>query len=336
MRLPKYLSPSSLKTFEKDRSEFYIKYLADNRPDRLPQTEPMSVGSAFDAYVKSYLHYALFGNYGADNAYERDSIFESQVEPNRRDFARVAGEHVFQCYNKSGALADMMFALQRNAGPPRFEFSIEGFIDAKIGHIPLLGKPDIYFINDQGARVIWDWKVNGYCGKAGTSPAKGYVKCRDAWSSLEAKASRGNGDQHKDCILIDHLGIKMNGAQFMEDCNAEWAAQLAIYSWLLGEEIGSEQVIVGIDQIVSNGKRDANDKPYLRIAHHRTRISASFQYALRDRLNLAWRCITSGHLFSEVSREESDMKIKRLEEISASLADGDEISQWVNTISRKF
>jgi len=77
MRIPAYLSPSALGVFEKDREQYYLKYLADNRPPRMPQTEPMAVGSAFDAFVKSYLHHSLFGNHGKDNQYELNTIFEA-------------------------------------------------------------------------------------------------------------------------------------------------------------------------------------------------------------------------------------------------------------------
>ena len=56
----RYLSPTSLSTWKKcvdagDMTEFFIRYLADKRPPRPPQTIPMAVGSAFDAYVKCYI-----------------------------------------------------------------------------------------------------------------------------------------------------------------------------------------------------------------------------------------------------------------------------------------
>lgn len=336
MRTPKYLSPSGLKTFEKNREEFYLKYLADNRPERLAQTEPMSVGSAFDAYVKSYLHNALFGHYGPDNAYERDAIFETQVEPQNRDFAARAGQHVFEMYSRCGALADMMLELNKASGEPRFEFSIEGVVAADIGDIPLLGKPDIFFMNDQGARVIWDWKVNGYCSNSPTSPTKGYTKCRDTWDSLKTRkrSSRNNGDCHKDCILQDHLGIKINAAQRMEECNSEWADQLSTYGWLLGEEVGSEQLIVGIDQIVGSGKDMVSGVPFLRVANHRTFVSSEYQFLLLDRLNYAWTAITTGHLFGNLSREENDAKIKKLDEMAEALSGDDVMSKFVNSVSR--
>ena len=59
MREIKYLSPSSISTFFDDRTEFYLKYCAENRPPRMKQTQPMSVGSAFDAFVKNHLVYSL-------------------------------------------------------------------------------------------------------------------------------------------------------------------------------------------------------------------------------------------------------------------------------------
>ena len=38
-----------------------MRYLADKAAPRLPQEPPMAVGSAFDAYVKSQLSWALYG-----------------------------------------------------------------------------------------------------------------------------------------------------------------------------------------------------------------------------------------------------------------------------------
>ena len=60
MRQPEYLSPTSIGLWQKDRQEFYLYYLADHRPPRIAQNEPMAIGAAFDAYIKSYLHEMLF------------------------------------------------------------------------------------------------------------------------------------------------------------------------------------------------------------------------------------------------------------------------------------
>ena len=197
MRTPEYLSPTSLKKFEGNPDDAYLTYLADHKPPRLPQTLPMSVGSAFDAYVKSYLHNALFGNYGAGDAYARDAIFEKQVEAHNRDWAKLAGEHVFKDYLACGALSDLMLELSTAVNQPRFEFEIKGPIETRIGGIPMLGKPDVFFINSEGARVVYDWKVNGYCSNSPTSPMPGYVMVRDCWTSSQKKRSTNDRMPHK-------------------------------------------------------------------------------------------------------------------------------------------
>lgn len=347
MRCPAYMSPTSLKVFESNREEYYIRYLAEARPPKLPQTQPMSIGSAFDAYIKSYLHYALFGNYGM---FEKETIFEKQVEPHNRDWARVAGGYAFDVYKQCGALADMMLELGTAVNAPRFEFDLLGEIDTNIGPVPIMGKPDVYFINGEGGRVILDWKVNGYCSRSATSPMKGYVMCRDGWRSLSKKPSAGNRMPHKDCIPTLFKGLKINSQEYMEDLNAEWAAQLTMYAWLLGEEIGSQDLIVGVDQIVGQPSGNSEEclcslvpgelikrkfehrVPWLRIASHRVRIGATYQFDLRGRLESAWNAITSGHIFTGRDRADSDVLCAVLEEQAAMFADSnDPMSEFINS-----
>lgn len=346
MRTPNYMSPTSLKSWEANKDEYYLRYLATNRPPRMPQTQPMSVGSAFDAYVKSYLHNALYGEYGE---YALDIIFEKQVEPHNRDWARIAGKHVYDNYARCGALADLMLELGTAVNKPRFEFDLLGTVETHLGDVPLLGKPDIFFINNQGARVILDWKVNGYCGNSTTSPMPGYIMCRDTWLPSDKKPSNGNRMPHKDCIPSDFKGLKINTQIYMEQKNEEWAAQLATYAWLLGEEVGSQELIVGIDQITGapSGKEASflhkaeGDLiaqthtvrlPWLRVSSHRMRIGAAFQIDLQNRYAAAWSAITSGHIFSDLSREESDERCAMLDEQATLLSSEDELSVFVNSL----
>lgn len=325
MRIPKYLSPSSLKLSEKKLDEFYLKYLAENRPPRAPQTGPMSVGSAFDAFVKSFLHHRIYGNYGKDDAYDREKIFESQVESANRDFAYEAGEYCFKRYSRCGALSDLLKELDTAIDEPRFEFDLHGTVDG----VPLLGKPDIYFTNNQGARVILDWKVNGYCSKSAVSPIKGYVKVRDAWDSTERRASRNNGMPHKGCVLKDHLGIRINIFYHMEDCNADWADQLAIYGWLLGEEVGSENLVIGIDQLACMEK-GAHGKPWIRVANHRTTVSHDYQHMLILRIKRLWNAITTGHIFGNLDRKTNDERCADLEQMAKALTATDPLTEFIN------
>src|SRR5690348_832596 len=122
MRQPRYLSPSALKTFEKSPVEYYLRYLSDQKPPNFPQTQPMAIGSAFDAYVKNFLHERLIGK---DPKYELDTLLEMQVESHNRDWSRLHGLHVFTEYKNSGALADLMLELKGSIGNPRFEFEVQ-------------------------------------------------------------------------------------------------------------------------------------------------------------------------------------------------------------------
>jgi len=331
MRRPEFLSPSSLKTFEANKDEFYLKYLADKKPPRLGQINYMAVGSSFDAHTKAYLYEKLYGNFGPSDAYKFENIFEKQVEPHCRDEALRAGKDVFDRYKKSGALADLMLELSTAINTPRFEFDIKGTVRTKIGEVPLLGKPDIFFINGEGARVVPDWKVNGYYGKNPTSPKKGYIKIRDGWHANEGPPSKGNHQPHKDCWPTVKLGIKMNPTLTLAEVDTEWADQITIYGWLLGEEVGSTTLVGGIEQVVG-------PPPFLRFASHRCLASTpAYQYNLLERIEKAWAAIVNGKekYFPELTEDESTARCDHLEEQAEGLAGADEFSQFVNEVSRK-
>ena len=301
MRIPEYLSPTSISLWQKDEELFYQRYLSDNRLPREPQTKPMSIGSAFDAFCKSYLHENLFGK-GADVRFSKEAIFEEQVQEHNRDWAWENGEYVFNAYKNSGCLADLMLELRTSVNDPRFEFTIKDTITTQIGEIPLLGKPDIFFINDQGARVILDWKVNGYCAESLKSPMEGYVKLREHGKDVKI---------HRDCCLIKVHGMFINVAMNLEDGDKSWADQLAIYSWLLGEPFGSLNMITGIDQI-------CGPKYRLRFANHRLRIGADYQFELLALIEQLWETIQSGHIFRDMLEDESRARCQLLDKVNYS------------------
>lgn len=291
MRTPNYLSPTSIKLFYEDREQFYLRYLADEKQPREPQNHHMAIGSAFDAYCKSYLHEALFGK-GADPRYDRESLFVDQVEPHCRDLARKDAAYLFEAYKQAGCLSTMMLELSKAIGAPRFEFTINDTIDG----VPLLGKPDIFFTNQEAARVILDWKVNGFYSKRLKSPMKGYIRLMP-------------GDKiHRDCHPLVVNGIMINAAMYLEDGNKDWADQLSIYSWLLGEPLGSVNMIVGIDQICGPADK-------LRFATHRLKISSDHQYDLMMLIKNAWKCVTNNHIFEEFSLDESQARCELLDKM---------------------
>jgi len=328
MRTPKALSYSSLSLFEKNPDEYYLRYLADHAAPRLPQEPPMAVGSSFDAYVKAALHAALFGT-GSDPRFEFQAIFESQVEEHNRDFALSAGKHVFESYQSAGAYDDLLRLLQQSKEPVRFEFKLDGTIRG----VPFTGKPDCRFVLDYGSGLIHcilDWKVRGYCSKYATSPSKGYMLCRDGYHA--AKASRSHNKTHDLFLPYDHKGLTINSG-YLEFSNNEYADQLCLYGWLLGETPGDENVVGMIEEIVA--KPTATALPQLRVANHRGRIKADYQEKLVNRVTACWQAITSGHVFSFLSREDNDAHIAALDQIAVGLmSDGSDLDKWFSTVTR--
>jgi len=328
MREIKYLSPTSVKQFYSNRDEFYLQRLANNRPPRMPQTQPMSIGSAFDAYVKSYLHEKLFGR--KDPEFDLKNLLEQQVSEPHRVWATEHGQYVFNKYKECGALADLMIELELATHEPRFEFTVEDRVphESVVGGIPLLGKPDIYMITKNGDHVIYDWKVNGYCGKRMTSPKKGYIKCRDTWPADVYKNSRNNGDPHKDAQLLSIGGIMINAAMHFEHVDTDWANQLSTYAWVLGEEIGSP-FIIGIEQLTA--RPIGTHYPLIRVATHRGRVSEEYQRVFIAQIAHVWNSVQSGHIFTDLSREESDDRCNKLDDVhNAFVVSDDPNEQWYN------
>ena len=324
MRVPTYLSPSQLSTWEKNAEEYYLQHLAEIRSPKMPQMNYMSIGSAFDAYVKSAMHETIFGK-GADPKFEFDAIFTEQVEEHNRDWALEQGKYVFDCYKILGAYDDLMELLKDCQGDPQFETRIDGLVDG----VPMLGKPDLRFINKLGVHVILDWKCNGFCSKSATSPCKNFRLCRDGWTPDIAKATIGTGNPHKNYKPVVYKGIEMHSG-YMEETSTDWADQVAIYSWILGEPVGVESVLFCIDQICGKPRKD-NPQPLLRVANHRCRISSMYQHVLMGRIHDAWNRITSGHIFKDMTLEESKERCDILDQQAVSIHT---CGDWFNSVTR--
>lgn len=336
-RMPKFLSPSALALWKANPQEYYGRYICPLKIPAPPQTQPMAAGSAFDAFIKSYLHENIYGkNHPEADKYSIEAMLESQVEIHNREWARKNGRIIFEKYSKSGALADLMLELNSAVEEPRFEFTVSGIVGgsregvsgAKHG-VPLLGKPDLRFINSQGAHVIFDFKVNGYCGKYNTSPQAGYV-------SLIEETGIGNWKRcagHKDAYVTRYLGMEINTGSYLNDYAEDWATQLATYSWLLGEEVGAESII-GIDQLVTNGsKRDAEGIPLMRIARHRSRISQKFQIEAMHSYQTLWAILNEQpfYFFKDKSFEESALMCQTLDAQAKAMGGivEDSVEAWI-------
>lgn len=341
MRIPRALSFSAFSLFGKDVEEYYLKYLSENRPARLPQLPPMAVGSAFDAEIKAVMHSAIFGS-GSDPKYTFEALFEAQVEPQNRDFARSAGRICFDQYVYSGAYDDLLKLCQKSVEPPKFESTVETPMP---NGVPWIGKPDLRFIlnltGDQ-INVIHDWKVKSYCSKSAASPSKGYALCRDGYDAVARKAhatksfpdgkqSDSHMSEHKNYMAAEHRGFTVN-AGMMEHCNDEYAAQVSTYGWQLGETPGDEGFVISIDELCC---KPADPFPLIRVAQHRGRVGKEFQLDLIKRIGKCWEAITSGHVFQDMTREQNDSRIELLDAMAVSLSsDGSTAENFFNECVR--
>ena len=323
MRKIKRLSHSGIELWKKNRDEFYLRYCADHRPPRLLQTKAMSIGSGFDAYLKSYLYKGLFGN--SNPEFELRTLFDDQVESHNRDWAWENSAYVFSCYKKSGALADLFLLLKSAFKDPEFEFTVENTVhhSSLIGGVPLVGIPDIFFWTEEGGHVILDLKVNGYCSNSPVSPKKGYLMLRDGWTSSEGPPSRNANQCHKLAMPMPYKGINVNGSCELEDIDPIWASQLCKYGWLLGESVGDD-LVAGIEQIVAGGPRGEGQKPLIRVATHRGTVSCEFQLRVFEEAWNIWQAIQDEHIFIGIlTKEESIARGKLLDRQHKAFEDED-------------
>jgi len=292
----KKISPTALKTFESDPDRFVMTYILGS--ERLPQNEPMAIGSAFDIYVKTAL-------LNESQEYFEDQ-FQRSVEITHRDWARVEGKRVFDMYAASGALDNLRSEISDS--PIRCEFDTTHIIKYPDGsEVPIGGKPDLMYVRDN-LGVIVDWKVTGFMSRA--SPAHGYVKLY-----------KNNYDlgPHKSIMPTQENNMVLGlGANIRED----WMTQLTMYSWAaLPLDVDR---IIGIDQLVfanKAGRYESGGEQELRVAVFRFKVLESYQEDLRNRLRRAWEMIKSGHFYSNKTREESDQRVEFI-------ANADDMTLW--------
>jgi len=310
MREVKKLSPTSLHLFESNQEEFYLKYMSDAKPEWQLQSNAMSIGSGFDAFVKCNLYQHLFGHNG-DGVYDLKRLFNEQVQNEElRVWCWDASKYAFDCYRTWGNYDELLDELEQSEEAPRFEFTLM----SEIGGVPLVGKPDLWY--KRNVDVVYDWKVMGFCSRHPQSPKKLHKSCRDCWGIDRWKPTRGGGEPkpHKLYKEIEHCGHKI-GEHYLEEVDKKWADQIAIYAWMLGVPVGSEDMVVGIDQLACKPSPDPEKdrNPLIRVAQHRCRVSKDWQEKLLERLQVCWTATQTGHIFTDLSKEDNDARCEILD-----------------------
>lgn len=285
MRKRTYLSPTQLSMWMQNKEDYYVRYLSDQVSLPMPQNRAMAVGSAFDAYVKAYLHKVVHGSV-IDARLDFDDLFQKQVEPQNRDFAIEAGARCFRAYRDEGSLGNIVKLIRYAASVPQMELKLERTVDG----VPLLGIPDLVFVTESEVSVILDWKVNGYESKSNTSPVPGYINYKFK--------------MHNDCILDLEGDIEYDLNSTMVACKPDWARQLSTYTWVCGRDVGSP-IMCAVDQIVCNQN--------IHCAAHRCFIPRVFQEETMGMYKQLWRDISEEWIFRDMSKEDNDGRCRVLD-----------------------
>lgn len=288
-RSPDYLSPSALALFEKNPDGYFVRYLCPIKQPRDPQTDPMSVGSAFDALVKNRISVDLWGHERteADEFRIRDLVVK-QCEPHTLPESLRIACILFEQYRECGAYDQLMEVINVSAERPRMEFDVVG----TVGGVPLLGKPDLHFHTALGGHVITDWKVSGSCSKCGVSPQQGYMIARDC------HGSRTHMQPHKKFVRESHHGMFVNKVP-MNETTDYWADQLCTYAWALGEKVGSQDFACRIEQLaVRPGFKT-------KCVVHQALVDETYQYELLARYQRCWQAVQENHIWQDLTKSES-------------------------------
>lgn len=303
MQLPKYLSPSQASLFFSDREEYYLRYLAANRLPRLPQTEAMALGGAFDSHLKRALAKRYLSPSDArlleGGEYDLSCMLDHAIEPHL-DRAKLTqlGRLLFDGYISSGAWERLLRDMDNmDAGTLCMEQAV--YYTCPETGLCIMGKPDIAFKRG-GVGHVYDAKVNGFYSKAGASPIKNHI-----WNSYD-------GFAHLDAVVQRHAcGTLVDvTSHFVED----YVRQISTYSWaLFGRD---SYVIGGIEQlackVVSPRARKVPTCVVggVGVTYCSTRavIGDVVMSRLYEEYLFMWQCLTSGYIFDGVvsSRAESD------------------------------
>lgn len=307
MRKPKALSPSALARWEDRRTEFYERYISEVRSEKPAQVNYMAVGSGFDAFVKSEIHAAIFGDaQTVGSKFDRNALFEAQVEPHIRDDVWDRATFLFDQYKRTGAYANLLSEILKSDYAPEMEFKVS----TSVNGVPIMGYPDLRYVTKELVHVICDFKINGAYSNHGVSPVQGYKVALSLKKDASIKKEvhkKYRPKQFKDIEISENC---------LGDFSRDWATQLTMYAWCMGEEPGDEDYVVRMEQAACRPD-NKNGGINVKWACHMSQISGRFQMEVMRRLVECWDCIQKGHIFTDLTYEENlehcellDMKLK--------------------------
>jgi hypothetical protein len=298
-KLPKYLSPSSLKTAVKQPYTFYLTRLVDNPIPREPQSLPGAMGSAFDVFVKLML--VIKGRVDLKPYQLQTRLLDSCYDPSMREqyaemdlptmFYKMSVEEQHQAavkddasalmvnYCKSSLFMDLAF---HDLEIHRY-FSIMGNSpdSGQALIVPIFMKGDasvtVMTQKDNYEVIPLDWKVTGYGSATGASPTAGYKRIWSIDKGLEGPHPDYTPD--RSMALVDEA----------------WADQLCVYGWGMGRPVGLPFRAI-IHQLVFRPSG-------WRIAEFDSWITTETQLRLRDKFVTLWSDLQSGRFAQRIVQD---------------------------------
>ncbi len=313
--IPERYSPSACSKFYSDRAEYYLMYLAPTKAPRMQSTEAMALGNFFDSVVTNAIAIIF---YGADDVRtETEFSYETLMEGCHQEHLdnkklEAIAKDLFAQYKSTGAFAALCKDL-RLADEGSIQLQQALYFNAPAGYT-VMGYQDLSYTTGKGSvRHIRDFKCNGYFSKAGITLIKGY---QEAYP-LDVKRVKY---PHKDCFMSTHK----NGFKFSLGCASknipQYARQLATYGWALnGNKAPVPELTLGIDQV--SCKRGSPRDPNIMFARTTHFIKEDAQLQLLKEYDFMHETIISGHIFDDLTREQSDAKCVELNNMALGLQD---------------
>jgi hypothetical protein len=290
-RRPTNLSYSSWALFEKDQEEFFVRYLAGNRAPRLPQENYMSVGSSFDAYVKAALHsppclapatIRTSSSASCSRIRSRSTTATGRsVLASTSSTATCSRVPTTSCSSCSRLRSSHRGSRRRST--PRSTACLSPASRTFGSCRSSLTLIRCGWCSTGRSRASAPSMVPARarampCAVMATVPWGQNVTKKDPGG----KPSKSHNTSHANYLDYNHRGLTIN-AGYMEHCNDEYADQVSLYGWMLGEPPGDEEVVVWIDEIVSKFM-GLGQNPLLRVANHRARVSRDHQLKLLGKI----------------------------------------------------
>jgi hypothetical protein len=204
-----HISPSTFADWKRCQYKVYLKKQSGEIQPTYKSSLAMSIGSAFDAFIKEY----IAKKRGIKSPLlDLNLMLTKNIPESLRPEAIKQGRELAKIYIDLGLAAPYLEKI--------YDIKLEQELYIQINHIPILGQLDMI-----ANGVPFDWKTRGFENNS-AYPHKGWQR------HIKYNTNNGTFD-----ILEQDAPISM------ENKNPAWATQLMFYNWLAGNEAKSSYYV---------------------------------------------------------------------------------------------